>query len=101
MLKGNIDEALAIMQQIVQMVDSYHMDIVVKMVAAQQAWIQLKAGHSKAAAQWAQTCRLSEHEILPNPLEGEHPILIQVFIAQGRYAEALRIVERLLPEAET
>ncbi len=101
MLKGNIDEALAIMQQIVQMVDSYHMDIVVKMVAAQQAWIQLKAGHSKAAAQWAQTCGLSEHEILPNPLEGEYPILIQVFIAQGRYAEALRIVERLLPAAET
>src|SRR6266542_5332651 len=29
-----------------------------------------------------------EQEILPNPLEGEYPVLVQVFIAQGRYTEA-------------
>jgi LuxR family transcriptional regulator, maltose regulon positive regulatory protein len=100
LLKGNKDEALAIMQRSGQMVQSFRMQMVVTMAAASEAWIQLKAGHGEAAAQWARTCGLSEHAILAHPREVEHLVLSEILIDQGRYAEALAIVERLLPVAE-
>ncbi len=100
LLKGNKEEALAIMQQSRQMAYSFHMQMVVTIAAASEAWIQLKAGQREAAAQWARICGLSKHEILAHPREVEHLVLSEILIEQGCYAEALTIVERLLPVAE-
>jgi LuxR family transcriptional regulator, maltose regulon positive regulatory protein len=71
-------------------------------VEAWRASLRLAQGDIKAAARWAQERGLSaEDELCCSPVsEFEHLTLARLLIAQGKHEEPLRLLERLLEDAE-
>jgi LuxR family maltose regulon positive regulatory protein len=98
--RGHTDEALALIQQGERHVREHSLTHITQLVTAFRAWIQLKAGDIKGAAQWAQARNLSADDFFTYPHELEHLILAQIYMAQGRYAEAGRLLERMLAATE-
>ena len=71
-------------------------------IEAWRARLRLARGDVKAAVRWAQEWGLSaEEELGYSPeTELEHVTLARLLIAQGKHEEAIRLLERLLADAE-
>lgn len=99
--RGNHEEALTMAREAEHLASGYSFSHFAATVTASRAVIQLHAGHSAAALQWAQSVGLREDEALTHFRELELLILAEVHISQGQFTEASKIVERLLPVAES
>jgi len=70
-------------------------------VAAYRARLCLAQGNLQPAVLWAQTSGLGVDDALSYRQEAKHMTLARVSIAQGRVAEAVGLLERLLAAAES
>ncbi len=99
--RGNRDAALALMDYAVQAIKAYNMQQFTTMLISMQAWLYFKVGNPEAVAQWAHTYQPCTDDTFTFPQEFEHLFLLQILIAQERFAGASTIVEKLLPALET
>lgn len=101
--QGNWIDALDTLDRAYQSGQSAQVSLVVTQAAALRARMHLAQGDVEAAETWATTSGLN-----PDDLESSHPglrdveylSLARVLNAQGRHAEALSLLERLLKSAE-
>jgi LuxR family transcriptional regulator, maltose regulon positive regulatory protein len=75
------------------------------MIAALRAQLLLRQGDITSAARWSETRGLSAKDLSsllyqPDPREFEYTALARLFIAQGRYEEARKLLEGLLRAAQ-
>jgi LuxR family maltose regulon positive regulatory protein len=68
---------------------------------AMQARIWLAQGNLEAASQWASASGLSIQGPAGFPQENLFFVLARVWIAQGKHEEAVSLLNRILPDAET
>jgi ATP/maltotriose-dependent transcriptional regulator MalT len=99
--RGNNDAALAFMDHAVQIIKTYNMQQFITMLVSMQAWLHCKVGNTDAAVRWVNTYTACTDDKFTFPQEFEHLFLVQILIAQERFAEASTIVEKLLPALET
>ncbi len=101
--QGKWTDALAALDQASQSGQSAQISLVVTLAAALRARLQLAQGNLGAAEVWAANSGLS-----PDDPEASHPgfreveylSLARVLDAQGRHAEALSLLDRLLQSAQ-
>ena len=75
------------------------------MIAALRTQLLLRQGDIASAARWAKTRGLSANDVSsllcqPDPREFEYTTLARLFIAQGQYDEAKKLLEGLLRAAQ-
>jgi LuxR family maltose regulon positive regulatory protein len=68
---------------------------------AWEAWVQLDRGNLKAAADWAKSVPLKTAGKLDPRFLGVYSVLAQVWASEGRFDEALDLLERTLTGEET
>jgi LuxR family maltose regulon positive regulatory protein len=101
--QGNWTDALDTLERAYQMGQSGQVSLVVTQAAALRAGLQLAQGDLEAATAWAENSGLS-----PDDPEVGHPgwrevaylALARVLDAQGRHAEALALLDRLMGSAQ-
>jgi LuxR family transcriptional regulator, maltose regulon positive regulatory protein len=106
--RGQVGHALATLDAFAHLAHTHH--FVPHLVArgvAMRAQVELAQGNLAAAMCWAEASGLTPDDDLSYPREREYLILARVRLAQGRsdphgpsLQEALRLLERLLHEAE-
>jgi LuxR family maltose regulon positive regulatory protein len=96
--RGDVEGALAAIQQVVQSVREYGIRRLVNLVSAYQVRIWLAQGRLDLAARWAgEYGRSGETEYLR---EFEDLTLARVLLAEGQLSAALTLLQDLLLEAE-
>jgi ATP/maltotriose-dependent transcriptional regulator MalT len=101
--QGNWRDALDILNQAHQTGQSVQVSLVVTLAAALRANLQLAHGDLNAASAWAENCGLGPDDAEATHAgwrEVEYLTLARVLDAQGRHAEALSLLERLLESAQ-
>ncbi|HEX6386100.1 MAG TPA: tetratricopeptide repeat protein [Anaerolineae bacterium] len=101
--QGNWTDALDALDRAYQIGQSTQVSIVVTLAAALRARLQLAQGDLEAAEVWAANSGLSPDDpeaSHPGLREEEYLSLARVLSAQGRHAEALSLLDRLLQAAE-
>jgi LuxR family maltose regulon positive regulatory protein len=98
---GNLDEALAFVQKVGQVVQHHCCAWETALVGLWKARLCLARGDQAGAATWARTCGLSPDDEPRFLDELGHLTLAQVLLAQGRLEEAYRLLERLRQAAES
>ena len=101
--QGNWTAALEALDRAYHTGQSTQVSIVVTQAAALRARLQLAQGDLEAAELWAANSGLSPDDPQtghPGLREEEYLSLARVLSAQGRYAEALSLLDRLLQAAE-
>lgn len=101
--QGDWPQALAALERASQSAQSAGDNRVVQQLAAQRACVQLAQGDLAAAGQWAASSELSPDEPeagLPGLFGVEQLALARVLHVQGRHAEALALLDRLLESAQ-
>jgi LuxR family maltose regulon positive regulatory protein len=69
-------------------------------LAPYEVWFRVEAGEVEAAAQWAESSDIGLQDEIPLAREAEAVILARVWIAHDRPADAARLLDRLLAQAE-
>ncbi len=88
------------LQRAAQIAEQHANTAVIVRVATFEARLGLRRGQPEIAARWAQTYNIRAEDELSDWLEIEHTTLARWLIAQGKAAEALHLLERLLNAAE-
>ncbi|TAK30829.1 MAG: helix-turn-helix transcriptional regulator [Chloroflexota bacterium] len=99
--EGDLEGALSILSEAAQLARTNDADRELARIEAHRARLWLLQGNVEAAARWMQACGLSADDELQYSREGNHMTLARVLTAQGRAAEAARLLERLLQSAES
>jgi LuxR family maltose regulon positive regulatory protein len=101
--QGNWTDALDTLERAYQMGQSAQVSLVVAQAAALRASLQLAQGDLGAAEVWAANSGLSPDDAEvghPGWRELEYLALARVLDAQGRHAEALALLDRLMQSAQ-
>jgi LuxR family maltose regulon positive regulatory protein len=101
--QGKWTDALSALDRASQSGQNAQVSLVVTQVAALRARVQLAQGNLAAAEAWAANSGLNVHDAEishPGLREEEYLSLARVLNAQGRRAEGLSLLERLLQAAE-
>lgn len=72
---------------------------VLKRIAAHRAWLALQTGDAASVAEWAAASDLSADAPVPVAREFEARLLARTLAAQGQYATAVQLAQRLLEAA--
>ncbi|MCE7989984.1 MAG: helix-turn-helix transcriptional regulator [Caldilinea sp. CFX5] len=101
---GDLPGGLALLDEFVQLARErgYFAPLIARAEAVRtQLWLASGVANLAAASQWAAASGLhADDEDLPYLRESEYLTLARVLIAQQRTVEALRLLARLLPNAE-
>ena len=101
--QGNWQDALVALDRTHEVGQNAQVSLVVAQAAALRASLLLAQGDLEAAATWAANCGLSPDDAQaahPGWREVEYLALARVLEAQGRQAEALSLLDRLLQAAQ-
>jgi LuxR family maltose regulon positive regulatory protein len=91
--RGDRDSANAALQRAEELVQQEHFATHVGGVQAQRVGYWLRTGNPEAAGSWAAQVVFSPEAWNPNR-KWEFLVLVQVYVAQGRYVEAIEALER-------
>jgi len=98
--RGKHEEALSLIQQAEQQVQTYTLQPITTMIAAVHAQIALRAGHIEKATQWVQSI---EQGLLPaTQYFSTMKMLVQaqLSLVQGQLSQASEIIQHIIPQAE-
>jgi LuxR family transcriptional regulator, maltose regulon positive regulatory protein len=93
---GDFNAALMVQQEIEQAVERDNLSSMRSVVRAFHVQLELIQGKSEIASHWIQ--EVAGHP-LPFPSDFERLTLVRAYLVVGKYAEARRLLEPLLPEA--
>jgi LuxR family maltose regulon positive regulatory protein len=98
--RGDHAAAAELLAEATTLAERWHPALIVARVATFQARIDLAAGRTAAAVQWAQTVDLAAHGTGSDLGEIEQLTLVRVRLAEGRREEARALLDRLQEAAE-